>query len=85
MEPPWGPYFTVKVGPPLCMMGPVMIKTDHPNWFPPGTNFLINMDPPELILLLNLDPLKYLDNPRNNFFINMDPPELILLLNLAPP
>ena len=27
---------------------------------PPGTNFLINMDPPELILLLNLDP------PRRN-------------------
>ena len=41
-----------------------MVKMDPPKLVPPGTNFLINKDPlelildqPELILLKNLDPL----------------------------
>ena len=36
---------------------PVMVKMDPPKLVPPGTNFLINKDPLELILLKNLDPL----------------------------
>ena len=45
---------------------PVMVKMDSPklvpqNWFSkigsPGTNFLINKDPPELILLQNMDSI----------------------------
>ena len=33
------------------------VKTDPPKLVPPGTNFLINKDPPELILLQNMDSL----------------------------
>ena len=32
-----------------------MVKWTPQNWFPPGTNFLINKDPLELILLQNMD------------------------------
>ena len=42
-----------------------MVKMDPPKLVPPGTNLLINTDPPELILLQNLD----------------HPLELILLIN----
>ena len=41
----------------LQTVGHVMVKMDPPKLVPPGTNFLINKDPPELILLKNLDPL----------------------------
>ena len=34
---------------------PVMVKTDPPKLVPPGTNFSINKDPLELILLQNMD------------------------------
>ena len=34
---------------------PVMVKTDPPKLFPPRTNFSINKDPLELILLQNMD------------------------------
>ena len=34
---------------------PVMVKMDPPKLVPPGTNFLINKDPPEFILLQNMD------------------------------
>ena len=37
--------------------GPVMVKMDPPKLVPPGTNFLINKDPPELIFLQNMDSL----------------------------
>ena len=39
------------------MMKPVMVKMDPPKLVPPGTNFSINKDPPELILLQNMDSL----------------------------
>ena len=35
----------------------VMVKMDPPKLVPPGTNFSINKDPPELILLQNMDSL----------------------------
>ena len=35
----------------------VMVKMDPPKLVPPGTNFLINKDPPELIFLQNMDSL----------------------------
>ena len=37
--------------------GPVMVKMDPPKLVSPGTNFSINKDPPELILLQNMDSL----------------------------
>ena len=46
---------------------PVMVKMDPPKLVPPGTNFLINKDPPELILLKNLDPLWKIWTTRNLF------------------
>ena len=39
------------------VMGNVMVKMDPPKLVPPGTNFSINKDPPELILLQNMDSL----------------------------
>ena len=36
---------------------PVMVKMDPPKLVPPGTNLLINKDPPELIFLQNMDSL----------------------------
>ena len=33
----------------------VMVKMDPLKMVPPGTNFLINKEPPELILLQNMD------------------------------
>ena len=40
-----------------CINSPVMVKMDPPKLVPPGTNFLINKDPPELIFLQNMDSL----------------------------
>ena len=39
----------------MVLSGYVMVKMDPPKLVPPGTNFLINKDPPELILLQNMD------------------------------
>ena len=41
----------------LLLHEPVMVKMDPPKLVPPGTNFLINKDPPELIFLQNMDSL----------------------------
>ena len=46
----------------------VTVRMDPPKLVPPGTNFLINKDPLELILLKNLDPLWKIWTTRNLFY-----------------